>query len=571
MRLAPDTIERVREATDIVAVISEHIQLKRAGRVWKALCPFHKEKTPSFVVNPDRQIFKCFGCGEGGDVFRFLMEFEKLSFPEAVDVLASRAGIALPRSGGWQPEEESVFPVLEWAGQVYRNELRGRGGEAARAYLSGRGLGEPVVERFGLGWAPPGWSHLADAAAGRYSPRLLKRAGLVLDSDRGGVYDRFRGRLMIPIRSALGRTIGFGARTLGSEEPKYLNSPETEVFNKSRVLFGLAENREAIKASDDALVVEGYMDALALVQGGFENVVAACGTAFTEEQARILRRYVHRVVLLFDGDAPGVRAAWKSAGVFLGAGLEVRVVTLPPEHDPDSFVRAEGGDALRARCAGAPGVVGFAQEVLLDRVERREDLIGAFARLAAAVEDPIRRRVLLQEAAERFRFDEATLVREAGRLAGKTRGEASSPAPKRAPSPDPMGRIYLGHVLGGDGDPLADVEPALVIEEDGPRRLYARWRELAAAEGDRARLLLLEDPDWRGLATEVLAAEEAETPFDDLVSHLRSRVEAKRGKALESAIREAEARGDGEGAQALLRELLALKGARVQGSYEAGR
>jgi DNA primase len=570
MRLAPEVIERVREATDIVAVVSEHVQLKRTGRVWKALCPFHTEKTPSFIVNPDRQIFKCFGCGEGGDVFRFLMEFEKLSFPETVDLLAGRAGIPLPKSRGWQPEEESVFPVLEWAGQIYRRELQGRGGQAARDYLKQRGLGTEVAERFGLGWAPPGWSHLAGASQGRYGPGLLKRAGLVVENDRGGVYDRFRGRLMIPIRSALGRTIGFGARTLGNEEPKYLNSPETEVFNKSRVLFGLAENREAIKEADDALVVEGYMDALALVQAGFPNVVAACGTAFTEDQAKILRRYVDRVVLLFDGDAPGVRAAWKSAGVFLGAGLDVRVVSLPPDHDPDSFVRAEGADTLRARCKDAPGVVGFAQEVLLDRVERREDLIGAFARLAAAVEDPIRRRVLLQEAAERFRFDEATLAREAERRRGPRRApaRATAPAPARR---DPVGRLYLGHVLGGEGDPLSDLDPEAVLEEEELRRLYARWRELAGEGGDRARLHLIEDPEWRGLATELMAEEEAETPLADLEAYLRKRVGRRRGEELESAIREAEARGDGEGAQRLLRELSALKGVGHHGSYEAGR
>jgi len=332
MRLSLEIIERVREASDIAAIVSEHVQLKRTGRVWKALCPFHKEKTPSFVVNPDRQIFKCFGCGEGGDVFRFLMEFEKLSFPEAVELLAGRAGIALPRTGWTGGGEESVYPVLEWAGQIFRQELQGRGGEAARGYLKERGLQDGVVEQFGLGWAPAGWSHLSGAAEGRYPARLLQRAGLVVENNRGGVYDRFRGRLMIPIRSPLGRTIGFGARTLSGEEPKYLNSPETEVFNKSRVLFGLAENREAIKAADDVLVVEGYMDALALGQAGIPNVVAACGTAFTGDQARILRRYVDRAVLLFDGDAPGVKAAWKSAGVFLGAGLDVRVVSLPSEN-----------------------------------------------------------------------------------------------------------------------------------------------------------------------------------------------------------------------------------------------
>jgi DNA primase len=324
MMFSPEIIDRVRDATDIVALVSRHVALKRAGKTWKGLCPVHQEKTPSFTVNPARGIFKCFGCGEGGDAFRFLMAHEKLSFPEAIELLAAEAGIPLPKRTPTAEAEESVYPALEWAVGVYRRELQGPRGEPARALLARRGLDGATVERFGLGFAPPGWSHLLDTARGRYTPRVLIRGGLLLEGDRGP-YDRFRNRLMIPIRSALGRAIGFGARALGDEEPKYLNSPETEVFHKGRVLFGLAEARDALRETGDVVVVEGYMDALALSQFGVGHVVASCGTAFTEDQARILRRYVERAVMLFDGDAAGIRAAWKSAGVFLGAGLAVRV------------------------------------------------------------------------------------------------------------------------------------------------------------------------------------------------------------------------------------------------------
>ncbi|HET9232976.1 MAG TPA: DNA primase, partial [Candidatus Eisenbacteria bacterium] len=349
MRYPPEIIDRVREASDIVAVISEHVRLKKAGRAMKGICPFHQEKTPSFHVNPDRQIFKCFGCGAGGDVFRFLMDAEKMTFPEAIQLLAGKSGIPLPRVG-WAPaEEQSVFPVLEWAVGFYRGELTGRTGGAARDYLGRRGILPETVDRFGLGWSPPGWDGLLKAAERRFSPGLLARAGLVVENERGGYYDRFRSRLTVPIRTPLGRTVGFGARTLGDEEPKYLNSSETEVFQKGKILFGLPEAKASLKNTDEAIVVEGYMDAMALSQGGIGNVVASCGTAFTENQAALLRRYVERAVLLFDGDAAGIRAAWKSAGTFLAAGLGVRIVALPSGHDPDSFVRNEGAPELSKR------------------------------------------------------------------------------------------------------------------------------------------------------------------------------------------------------------------------------
>ncbi len=559
MRFPPETIERVREATDIAAVVSEHVQLKRVGRTWKALCPFHQEKTPSFTVNPDRQIFKCFGCGEGGDVFRFLMEFEKLSFPEAVEFLASRAGIPLPKTGWSGPEEESVYPVLEWASGHYRKALAGRTGGAARQYLERRGLETPVQEQFGLGWAPPGWSGLLDAAGTRWPAALLERAGLVIAGDRGP-YDRFRGRVIIPIRSPLGRTIGFGARTLGDEEPKYLNSPETEVFVKGKVLYGLAEAKEALKKAGEALVVEGYMDALTLAQAGFEGTVASCGTAFTEDQARVLKRYVDRAVLLFDGDRAGIRAAWKSAGTFLGEGLEVRVIALPDGHDPDSYVRAHGAEAMEALRLSAPGVVRFARETLLGKLEKREDLIKAFAYLGSRIDDPIRRRVLLQEAAEAFRFDEATLAREAGRLAGEN---APRGARRTAAAPgieDRLGRVYLARLLAGEASGEEDLLPGEVLREGRLRELYARWRDLHESGDPSPRDRLLGEEGWRNYIAEILASDEERAELSPVVARLRERVRQARGKALREAIRDAESRGDPDAVDRLLRELQILKG-----------
>ena len=559
MRLPPELIDRIRESADIVAVVSEHVQLKRTGKTWKALCPFHQEKTPSFHVNPDRQIFKCFGCGEGGDVFRFLMEFEKLSFPEAAEMLATASGIPIPRRNWTGPEEQSIYPVLEWSAGFYRRELTGRTGEGARGYLEKRGLGKDVIEKFGLGWAPPGWSNLMNAAAGKYPTELLLRAGLVIENDRGGHYDRFRERLVIPIRSALGRAVGFGARTLGSDEPKYLNSPETEVFNKRRILYGLSEARQALKDADEAWVVEGYMDALSLAQAGIECAVASCGTAFTEEQARILKRYVDRTVLIFDGDTPGLRAAWKSAAVFLDAGLDVRIVALPEGHDPDSFVREKGAEALRKLGAEAPGVVGFAQHALLDRLEKREDLIKALAYLGSRVDDPIRRRVLLQEAAERFRFDEATLAREAARQRGGKAPKSKGARPESPQEKDTLGRLYVAGLLSEEFVADDDVIPGFALREKPLRRVLARWLELRESGESNPRNRLLEDESFRAVAAEVLAVEEGETVFADVVDRLHERVRAVKGSELKDAIAVAETQGDPDEVDRLLRELHSLK------------
>ena len=560
MKYPPEIIDRVREATDIVAVISEHVGLKRAGRAMKGLCPFHQEKTPSFHVNPDRQIFKCFGCGAGGDVYRFLMDAEKMSFPEAIQLLAGKVGIPLPRPG-WAPaEEQSVFPALEWAGSFYRTELAGRTGGPAREYLESRGLLPETIARFALGWAPPGWDSLLKAADRRYSPGLLFRAGLVIESERGGHYDRFRSRVIVPIRTPLGRIVGFGARTLGPEEPKYVNSSETEVFQKGKILFGLPEAKASFKNAEEAIVVEGYMDAMALSQGGIGNVVASCGTSFTENQAALLRRYVERAVLLFDGDTAGIRAAWKSAGTFLAAGLTVRIVALPSGHDPDSFVREHGAPELANRIAEAPGVVGFAQSVLLDRVERREDLIKAFAVLGAQIDDPIRRRLLLQEAGERFRFDEETLVRETAALRRGSRRAPVAPPRVQGESKDPLGRAYLGTLLAAVDPSDEHVIDATALRESGLRELYSKWRELRDEGAHEPRMRLLEDPAYRDRVSELLAEEDwpAEV-LPEIVGRLWDRVRKEKGKTLQEAIREAEARGDPALARRLLAERQALK------------
>ena len=430
-RLPEEIIERIKEATDIVEIVSEHVQLaKRGSSNFFGLCPFHKENTPSFSVNTDRQIYHCFGCNAGGNVFKFLQEVDHISFVEAVSFLAQRSGIPLPERDSSREQTDSsdqLYRANDLAQKYFHhlllNDPQGRG---ALDYLHSRGLVDATIERFGLGYAPPGWDGLL-AVAGRrdLSPELVEKAGLALRRQSGtGYYDRFRNRVAFPIANLSGRTIAFGARALeADQEPKYLNSPETPIYRKSSVLYGLDRTREAVRQEGIALIVEGYMDLLSLVQQGIANVVASAGTALTEEQCRTLSRYAPLVVLIFDGDAAGSSAAMRGVEVLLSTGLDARVVSLPPEHDPDTFVQKEGKEALQHRVETAQSVLDY----YLQQLDRQHDLatmqgkaqaLEAFKPLLLRSPDAVRRDLLLREVAQRLGIDEQAIRQE---LQQKTR------------------------------------------------------------------------------------------------------------------------------------------------------
>jgi DNA primase len=341
---------------DIVDVVGRHVELKKAGINHKGLCPFHGEKSPSFIVSPSRQTYHCFGCGAHGDAIRFLVEHGGLSFPDAVRELAQQAGLQVPEDDADPTERErakeararqlTLSELLEKAAGHYRNQLKAS--PAAIDYLKRRGLTGQVAARFGLGYAPEGWRSLASCFA-RYDDPLLAEAGLVIvqgdDGPEQKRYDRFRDRIMFPIRSVKGEVIGFGGRVLDGGEPKYLNSPETPVFSKGRELYGLFEARQAVREKGFVLVVEGYMDVVALAQSGLPNAVATLGTACTAEHVQKLFRHTDAVVFSFDGDAAGRRAAGRALEAALPHATDLRSVRflfLPPEHDPDSYVREFG-------------------------------------------------------------------------------------------------------------------------------------------------------------------------------------------------------------------------------------
>ncbi|MBN1595859.1 DNA primase [candidate division FCPU426 bacterium] len=367
--------ERVREANDIVEVVAAYVALKQTGRYFKGLCPFHKEKTPSFIVSTDRQTFKCFGCGAGGDVFEFLMRMEGIPFIQALQQLAERGHVVLGNAGQEVDTEteqlkRQLYAVLAWAAGRFQSALQSpTAGKQAQEYLARRNVAPAMCERFKLGFAPAGWENLLRAGRrDHFSQEIMEKAGLlVARGEKTGKHDRFRGRLMFPIFDVQGRPVAFGGRLLGAGEPKYLNSPEMPVFHKGELLYGLNFARDLIRQKGSAVVTEGYMDVIACHAAGAAETVASLGTSLTPQQARLLKRYTTRVLLLYDMDEAGLQASLRAFEILHHHGLQVRVVTLPGAKDADEFIREKGASAFQSRLDAAYSIVEYATEAAFRR------------------------------------------------------------------------------------------------------------------------------------------------------------------------------------------------------------
>jgi DNA primase len=397
-RIPEETIQAIRDRVDVVDLIGRYVTLKKAGRSFKGLCPFHQEKTASFTVSPERGIFHCFGCGESGNAISFLMRHENLTFPEAARTLAAECGIEVPRTDDVEPGvAERVLTANGVAQKLYRATLADSEGAGARAYLDRRGLGLELAERFGIGFAPDRWDAVTSALARHRIPASVgEKAGLLKERERGGHYDLLRGRITFPIQDVRGRVIGFGGRALGSEqEPKYLNTVESPVFRKREAFYGFPFALEPIRRNDRAVVVEGYFDLIALHRAGIEESVATCGTALTEGHALNLRRRTRNLVLLFDGDAAGQRAVLRALEVLLPRGLRVRAAALPAGEDPDDFLARSGAAALRDLIDSAPPALDLAmQHALAGGCEtpwEKADAVAAVAPLLAVLPDAVER------------------------------------------------------------------------------------------------------------------------------------------------------------------------------------
>ncbi|MDH3284635.1 MAG: DNA primase [Acidobacteriota bacterium] len=501
-----DYLESVRSAVDIADVVGESVTLRKAGHSLVGLCPFHQEKTPSFRVDRDKGLFYCFGCQAGGDVFTFVKTIHGLEFPDAVKLLGDRLGIPRPSASSKgearaAKRRQRLLDAVSAAHAFYRERLdHATDGEAARGYLATRGLSAEQAGEFGLGVAPAGWDGaLRHLSARGYAVDELVAAGLVVPRRRGdGVYDRFRERLVFPIRDSAGRVVSFGGRALGSEDPKYLNGPECEIYDKSGTLFRLSETIHEIRKSERAVVVEGYFDAVALAVAGIPGVVAVCGTALGPRHAKLLKRFTSRVVLLLDGDRAGRRAARRALGPLLGAGLSVRVAFPPDGADPDDLVRDEGADAVRAVVAGALELPDF----LLEEARREFDLQsidGRVEALAMVLEHlvPVTSEVARAEAIARVADGlgiEDDLVRDELRKAARERRTRLAPVVATAasrPVPSRISRVerdlirYLFECGDADPEEADRVAARIPLEQLSAcaRALVKRWLDTRRSAG----------------------------------------------------------------------------------------
>lgn len=435
--LNDSVIAQVRSAADIVDFVGQVTPLKLAGKSYKGLCPFHREKTPSFHVDRDKGLFYCFGCGTGGDVFKFLALTERFTFPEAVEHVAARVGIELPkrRRTSRESDKDDLFEVIDDASEAFHQALGFPDNPASR-YLAGRHVSKDIVTKYGFGYAPDSWDYILRRLSGKHGEKKLELAGLIMPRKGGnGFYDRFRNRLIIPIHSETGALVGFGGRSLDGSDPKYLNSPESEVFNKSRLLYNLHRSKDAMRKIDRAILVEGYFDAIAIDHAGVPGVVASMGTSLTAGQASLLRRFTRRVVIAYDGDEAGRNATLRAAPVLLSAGINVEALDLHGEKDPDSLVQSRGvGGFLEA--LGLAGdifdfglrewAVGVAQMSGREKSERVE----RFVPLLSAVVDPVVRNDAAQRIADAFHLEFEVVwsrVRGKAQAAPKER-QASAPS-----------------------------------------------------------------------------------------------------------------------------------------------
>ena len=421
-----DLIDRIRDSSDIVDVISEYLPLKKRGKNWVGLCPFHVDKKPSFSVSQDKQLFYCFGCGEGGNVFTFLMLHEKVGFFEALDILAKKAGIGLPKTKMDKErldEIDKIYYANQLACQYFNFCLKDESlGNRAREYLDKRKVSVESIKLFSIGYAPSAWEGLLNYAKRKgLGSKTLEGAGLVIKSEKKkGYYDRFRDRLIFPIFNLSGKIIGFGGRDLsGKEEPKYLNSPETSIYQKSKLLYGLNFSKEIIRSEKKAVVVEGYMDLISLYQAGLKNVVASSGTSFTSSQANLLSRFCEEAYLFFDSDSAGMSAALRSVNYLFDAGLDLWIVTLPGGGDPDSYVKKFGAKKVLEKLKGAKNLIDFKKE-LLGRdfselsLKEQEKVLSDFAEIARNIKDETRRGLFIKKTSEALGTAEKLLTGKMG-------------------------------------------------------------------------------------------------------------------------------------------------------------
>lgn len=537
MHIPPDKIDEIRNSIDIVDLIGSIVPLKKRGKNFVGSCPFHQEKTPSFNVSPERQMYHCFGCGVGGNAFTFVMEYEKVSFPEAVRSLAGKLGIMIPEYPGQDDaklsEQEELYSVCKEAGLFYhRSMMDTTEGKLAYEYFKMRGFNDETIKAFGLGYSPNGW----DVLVRQFSEKgtrtgLLERAGLARRREDGSYNDYFRGRAMFPIFSPTGRVLGFGARKLREDDPlgKYINSPETLIYNKSRILYGLMHAKDEIRSKDFVILVEGYADLITVHQAGFKNVVASSGTALTVEQIQLIGRYTKKITVMYDADSAGSKAAMRGVDLILENDMDVQVAVLPEGDDPDSFINRNGGKKFQELLDASVSFVDFIadsyeKDGLLKTPEGQARTVRAIMKSIAKMKDELKRNFYIRHVADKYKLYEVTLHRELEKQAGELQrssshqsrggsqgaeGEPARATLEREPIP-PLEKDLLHTLLEGDHELVSlaerNVDPG-DLSHPVARSLYAsilnRWK---AGKQVNADLMVdeLEDAEEKKVISEIV-------------------------------------------------------------------
>ena len=463
MAEAGSTAERVKQQADIVRVVGEYVRLKKTGKDFSGLCPFHQEKTPSFTVSPIKQIFYCFGCGKGGDVFNFVMEMERCEFPEALRLVAEKCGISIPKAKPSSPAERAQSSVRTTLVEMHREaqtffvkQLQGTAeGKLARAYLEDRGLDKATIERFGIGYAPSGGDMLLSYLKGKYAEKLLAESGLVSRGEGQRLFDRFRRRITFPIANESGKIVAFGCRALGDDQPKYLNSPETPIYSKSNVLYHLDRAKEALRRSDFAVLVEGYLDAIAVARAGVSNVVASCGTSLAEPQVKLLGRFTKRVIVNYDPDNAGQAATERSIAILLEQDFEVRVLALPGKADPDKFIREQGAEAYTKLLKESPPYVDYliarARQMDMSTAEGKLRAVNFLLPYVQKIPNRILRSEWATRIAQHLRLDEPVLRAALSKAAAERRSEVKTKPELVGRPAKPVERRLIRMLAEGEG------------------------------------------------------------------------------------------------------------------------
>jgi len=571
-RIPEETIKEIRDACSIVEVVSAYVSLHKVGVNHKGLCPFHNEKTPSFFVNEARKFFHCFGCGASGDVFAFMMQMEKLSFQESVRALAKRCGICLPEHKPSPRERERLSDQAKYlqinasmARHYHELLLHDRRAERARTYLAGRGLSAETIQQHGIGFAPDAWdTAVQHLRSQNFSLADACRLGLIIDKGNARYHDRFRNRIMFPIANTAQHIIGFGGRVIDAGEPKYLNSPESAVYRKGHSLYGIRTAQAHIQKQDCALVVEGYLDALSLHQAGISNTVAALGTALTEHQINTLRRYTPNITIIFDGDSSGERAMMRSVEPFLKQGLAPRMVSLPQGDDPDSFVRRQGAEALRATLAAA----GYLIDFVVERIIQRHATATPQGKVAACKEvipvlqqltDPLEHDLYVQKVARRINIEEKHLRSrvQASRKAPEQRvhlPDVPQDRPESAPSPSFVAEQMIVRLMLNSPAAIKLMSTTSIFLEfadAGLRELASVIDALYRQHGEVSVPLLMESvarQDWRQTIMEGCFGEafpgDPLKVLEDCIRDIRLKKNNRQLETVNSLLRQAEASHD---------------------------